>query len=203
MALAALQYYPLPNRQGTATNANNHVGNSASTLDRDIIVARLDHQLAPERPADRRATTSTTAARTRPARTRNPIADPLSDITDVRVQSLTGGAHAHLHADPGQRAARHLPAPQVHRPASRPRHNPAAAHRIDGRQRSGVSRRSRFPATPSLGSAAVSRFQTPILDTAGARLGVVVASARTRSSSAWSFAPAPTTSCATADRPAA
>ena len=47
VALAALQYYPLPNRQGTGTNANNYVGNSASTLDRDIIVARLDHQLRP------------------------------------------------------------------------------------------------------------------------------------------------------------
>ena len=44
VALAALQYYPLPNRQGTSLNANNQGGNSASTLDRDIIVGRVDHK---------------------------------------------------------------------------------------------------------------------------------------------------------------
>src|SRR5262245_15054192 len=34
VALAALGYFPMPNRQGTATNASNYVGNSESTLDR-------------------------------------------------------------------------------------------------------------------------------------------------------------------------
>ena len=95
MARAALQYYPLPNREGTAANANNYVGNSDSTLDRDILVARVDHQLRHGRPADRRATTSTTAARTSPGRTAipSPIRSPMS--TSVRVQSLTG-AHTHI-----------------------------------------------------------------------------------------------------------
>jgi hypothetical protein len=45
VAQAALQYYPLPNREGTSTNANNYVGQSDSSLDRDIIVGRVDHQL--------------------------------------------------------------------------------------------------------------------------------------------------------------
>src|SRR5258705_1818 len=40
VALAALQYFPLPNRQGTDANANNYVGNSESTLDRDILLDR-------------------------------------------------------------------------------------------------------------------------------------------------------------------
>ena len=41
VALAAIQYYPAPNRPGTSANANNFVGNNAATLDRDIIVARV------------------------------------------------------------------------------------------------------------------------------------------------------------------
>ena len=47
VALAALDYYPLPNRAGTLANANNYVGSSANRLNRDIVVARLDHQFRP------------------------------------------------------------------------------------------------------------------------------------------------------------
>src|SRR4029077_8361739 len=44
VALAAMSYFPLPNRAGTATNANNFVGSSRNQLDRNIVVGRLDHQ---------------------------------------------------------------------------------------------------------------------------------------------------------------
>src|SRR4029453_3222348 len=44
VARAALQYYPLPNRAGTVASANNYVGNSDSTLNRDILLGRVDHQ---------------------------------------------------------------------------------------------------------------------------------------------------------------
>jgi hypothetical protein len=37
-------YWPLPNQAGSITGANNFVQNSRPTLDRDIVVARLDHQ---------------------------------------------------------------------------------------------------------------------------------------------------------------
>ena len=48
VALAALQYFPLPNREGTSTNANNYSGVNESTLDRDIMLGRVDHRLRAE-----------------------------------------------------------------------------------------------------------------------------------------------------------
>src|SRR5262249_15239763 len=94
VALAALQFYPLPNRQGTSTNANNYAGNDLSTLDRDILVGRIDHQL---RPVDlltiryyiNNSGTNETGSYG------NPLADPLADTATVRVQSLTG-AYTHI-----------------------------------------------------------------------------------------------------------
>src|SRR5438270_1661841 len=47
VAAAAMSYFPLPNRAGTATNANNFIGSSRNALHRDIIVGRLDHQFRP------------------------------------------------------------------------------------------------------------------------------------------------------------
>jgi hypothetical protein len=94
VALAALEYYPLPNRQGTAANANNFVGNSQSTLDRDILLGRVDHHL-------RRNDTLTVRYYINNSGTNvsgtyaNPVADPLADVTDVRVQSLLA-AHTHV-----------------------------------------------------------------------------------------------------------
>ncbi len=89
VALAAMRYYPAPNRAGTATNASNFVGNSDAHLDRDIVVARVDHAVS---PADRltvryyindSGTESTGSFG-------NPVADPGANTTDVRVQSLLG-----------------------------------------------------------------------------------------------------------------
>src|ERR1039457_3366999 len=40
VALAAMNYYPIANRAGSAANANNFVGSSANLLNRDIVVAQ-------------------------------------------------------------------------------------------------------------------------------------------------------------------
>jgi hypothetical protein len=94
VALAAMQYFPLPNRQGTSTNAGNYLGNNESTLDRDIIVAKVDHKpttndLLTVRYYINNAITNVTGSYG------NPVADPLSDATDVRVQNVTA-AHTHI-----------------------------------------------------------------------------------------------------------
>ena len=89
VALAALNYYPIANRAGSATNANNFVGSSANLLNRDIVVARLDHQF---RPAD----LFTARYYINNSGTNNsgtygiPASDPAGDLTDVRVQSMLG-----------------------------------------------------------------------------------------------------------------
>ncbi len=49
VARAATAYYPEPNRTPTITGANNFGANTRPTFDRDILVARFDHQF---RPAD-------------------------------------------------------------------------------------------------------------------------------------------------------
>jgi hypothetical protein len=44
VALAPVKHYPVPTREGTSTPANNYLGNSESTLDRDIVLGRVDHK---------------------------------------------------------------------------------------------------------------------------------------------------------------
>ncbi len=69
-------------------------GSSAQRLNRDIVVARLDHQFRP---------TDLVTARyyINDSGTNNsgtygiPASDPIADITDVRVQSMLG-AHTHI-----------------------------------------------------------------------------------------------------------
>src|SRR5438105_4580785 len=145
VARAALQYFPLPNREGTATNANNYVGNSDSTLDRDILVGRVDHQI---RMADlltvryyiNNSGTNVTGSYG------NPIADPLADSTDVRVQSLTG-AHTHVFTPTLVNELRltYLRRKFIeHRPGAFPAFT--------------------IPGYASLSSTNVARLQTPILD---------------------------------------
>src|SRR4051794_15943375 len=94
VALAAMNYFPLPNRAGTATNANSFVGSSRNALNRNIVLGRLDHQF--------RSTDLVTARYyINDASTNNtgtygiPVADPLADITDVRVQSMLG-SYTHI-----------------------------------------------------------------------------------------------------------
>jgi Carboxypeptidase regulatory-like domain len=94
VARAALEYFPQPNRAGTATNANNYAGTSESSLDRDILVARVDHQLRLNDLLTVRYylnNSGTNVTGSYPIR----AADPLADTTSVRIQSLTG-AHTHI-----------------------------------------------------------------------------------------------------------
>jgi hypothetical protein len=87
VAVAAVQYFPLPNRAGTITNANNFSGSSADTLTRNIVVGRVDHQFRPTDLATVRYyinDSATSASGTYGI----PVADPNGDATDVRVQSL-------------------------------------------------------------------------------------------------------------------
>jgi hypothetical protein len=87
VAFAALGYFPLPNRMGTITNANNFVGSSADSLNRNIVVGRLDHQFRPADLATARYyinDSGTEASGTYGM----PAVDPNGDRTEVRVQSL-------------------------------------------------------------------------------------------------------------------
>ncbi|HYZ85389.1 MAG TPA: TonB-dependent receptor [Bryobacteraceae bacterium] len=48
VARRALAFWPLPNRPANETGGNNYVSNANSSLRRDIVVAKLDHQLRPK-----------------------------------------------------------------------------------------------------------------------------------------------------------
>ena len=89
VALAAISYYPQPNRAGTATHANNFVGNSDARLDRDIVVARVDHAVSPGDRLTVRYYINDSATEATGS-FGNPVADPGANATDVRVQSLLG-----------------------------------------------------------------------------------------------------------------
>jgi Carboxypeptidase regulatory-like domain/TonB-dependent Receptor Plug Domain/TonB dependent receptor len=94
VAVAAMNYFPLPDRTGTATNANNFIGSSRNELHRNIVVGRLDHQF-------RVADLVTARYYINDANTNNsgtygiPAADPLADITDVRIQTILG-SYTHI-----------------------------------------------------------------------------------------------------------
>src|SRR5262245_34258682 len=160
---AILNYIPLPNRQGTATNASNYVGNSLSTLHRNILVGRLDHQFRPTDLLTARyyindsgtATSGTYGI---------PVADPLGDTTEVRGQSILG-AYTHLF---GSNVANELRYTYLRRKFidRRPGYKENLASQIG---LTGVSDAA-FPAFTIPGYAtlgnpsAVFRFQTPITD---------------------------------------
>ena len=163
VALAAFNYYPLANRAGSATNANNFVGSSANRLNRDIVVAKLDHQF---RPADLFSAryyinnSSTDNSGTYGI----PVADPAGDLTDVRVQSMLA-AHTHIFRP---NLVNELRVTYLRRKFldSRPGFDDNLAAEIGLKGVSGAA----FPAftvpgyAPLGNSTAVYRFQTPILD---------------------------------------
>ena len=94
VALAAMSYFPLPNQAGTATNANNFVGASRNALNRNIVVGRLDHEFTTNDLATARYYIND--ANTNNSGTYGiPAADPLADITDVRIQSMLG-SYTHI-----------------------------------------------------------------------------------------------------------
>jgi Carboxypeptidase regulatory-like domain/TonB-dependent Receptor Plug Domain/TonB dependent receptor len=163
VAMAALKHYPLPNREGTSTNANNFVGNSSSTLDRDILVGRVDHQLCPTDLLTVRYYINDSGTNTTGSYG-DPIADPLADATDVRVQSLTG-AYTHM---AGPSLVNELRVTYLRRKFidQRPGLGADLASSIGLR---GVSAQAfpafTIPGYALLSSATVSRLQTPILDT--------------------------------------
>jgi hypothetical protein len=163
VALAALSYYPLPNVTGTITNANNYVGSSANTLNRNIVMGRLDHQLRPSDLLTARYyinDSGTYASGTYGI----PAADPLGDITDVRVQSFLV-AETHIFSPT---VANDLRYTYLRRKFidTRPGAGENLAQQIGLTGVSGAA----FPAftlsgyAPLGNSTAVARFQTPILD---------------------------------------
>jgi hypothetical protein len=93
VARAAMSYFPLPNRPGTLTNANNYSGSSRNVLNRDIVVGRLDHQFSTNDHVTARYYIND-AGTNNSGTYGNPVADPLADITDVRIQSMLG-AYTH------------------------------------------------------------------------------------------------------------
>jgi len=163
VAVAALNYFPLPNRAGTATNSNNYVGSSANTLHRNIWVGRVDHQLTP-------SDLLTARYYINDSDTYNsgtygiPESDPLGDITDVRVQSLLGSyTHIFNPAVSNDLRFTYLRRKFVD---SRPGagENLAAAIGLKGVTDAAFPAFT-IPGYATLGNpAAVARFQTPILD---------------------------------------
>jgi hypothetical protein len=179
VALAALKYFPAPNRQGTAAHANNYAGVSTSSLDRDILVGRVDHQLRPEdlftvRYYINDSGTDVTGSYLDPA------ADPLAGTTSVRIQSLTA-AHTHIlntslvnelrvtylrrkfidqHPGLGANLAGAIGLTGVSAQAFPVFNIPGY-----GSQATTAGNAAGQVASSALGSANVSRFQTPITDT--------------------------------------
>jgi len=178
VAVKALRYFPLPNRAGTSTNAGNHVANNDATLDRDILVGRVDHGLsAHDRLTVRYYINNST---TRVAGSYgDPVADPLADDTDVRVQSLTAAhtrtigsslvndvritylrrkfvdSHPGLGANPANAIGLTGVSDRAFPVFIIPGYGPSVATAGSSAGQS---------SSPALGSAAVSRFQTPITD---------------------------------------
>lgn len=180
VALAAMQYLPLPNRPGTSTNAGNYVGNSESRLDRDIVVGKIDHKsgmndLLTVRYYINNALTDVSGSYV------NRVADPLADATDVRVQNVTAG-YTRLFSSTVIAEARvtHLRRSFIDRHPSLWQ-NYAAQIGLAGvtdqafpvfnipgygpSQSATASAATTNFGTASLGSPTVSRFQSPIKDT--------------------------------------
>jgi len=163
VALAALNYYPLPNSPGTITNSNNYVGSSANRLNRDIVVGRLDHQFTPSDLLTARYYINNSD--TYNSGTYGiPEADPLGDITDVRVQSILG-AYTHIFSPSLSNDVRFT---YLRRKFIDSR--PGAGENLAGKIGLDGVTDAAFPALTipgyaTLGNpAAVARFQTPILD---------------------------------------
>ena len=163
VARAVLNYYPLPNRQGTATNATNYVGNTSATLFRNIFVTRVDHRVRTNDFLTARYYIND--SNTYNAGTYGiPVSDPLADITDVRVQSLLTGYTHIFH--PGLVNEFHYTYLRRKFVDNRPGFQEDFAAQIG---LSGVSDAAfpafTIPGYATLGNpAAVFRFQTPIVD---------------------------------------
>jgi hypothetical protein len=179
VALAAVKYFPVPNRPGRAAHANNYAGVSRSSLDRDILVGRVDHQLRPEDLFTVRYYINDSGTRVTGSYN-DPVADPLAGTTSVRIQSLTA-AHTHVVSTS---LVNELRVTYLRRTFI-DQHPGLGANLAGAIGLTGVSAQA-FPvfnipgygsqattagnaagqvATSALGSANVSRWQTPITDT--------------------------------------
>jgi hypothetical protein len=163
VARATLRYYPLPNRSGSSAHANNYGGTSESTLRRDIALARLDHQLRPTDLFTLRYYLNNSGTHITGSYA-NPAVDPLSDRTSVRVQSLTG-AYTRLFKSS---VVNELRLTYLRRKFI-DQHPGLGANLAAAIGLSGVSDQAfptfTIPGYAALGSTAVARFQTPIVDT--------------------------------------
>lgn len=91
---AALRYWPLPNRTGSANGANNFSGNNNSVLSRDIFVGKFDHQFRTSDQFSARYYINDAGIDNQGA-FGIPESDPSANFTDVRVQSILG-SYAHV-----------------------------------------------------------------------------------------------------------
>ncbi|MEO5922747.1 MAG: carboxypeptidase regulatory-like domain-containing protein [Bryobacteraceae bacterium] len=163
VAVKALAFYPLPNRVGTSTNANNFGGNTRNRLDRDIFVGRGDHQLTPSDMLTVRYYVNNSGTNDN-GTYGIPLSDPLSNITSVRVQSLLG-SYTHIF---GPSVVNDLRVTYLRRKFlnTRPGYleNPAALIGLAGVSDSAFPAFT-VPGYAGLGNATGSyRLQTPILD---------------------------------------
>jgi hypothetical protein len=94
VAAAILNYYPLPNRPGTSTNGSNYVGTTVNELDRNIVMARVDHRLGENDRLTGRYYINDSGTYAS-GYYGVPSADPAADITDVRIQSVLA-AYTHV-----------------------------------------------------------------------------------------------------------
>src|SRR5262245_25968636 len=163
VALKALSYYPLANRPGTSTNANNYVGNADARLDRDIVATKLDHVVSPADRLTARYYLNESSTDNKGSYG-NPVADPLSDLTDVRVQSLLG-AHTHTFSSS---LANELRVTYLRRKFIDSRYGAgddyAAAIGLGGVTANAFPAFT-IPGYASLSNANLARIQTPITDT--------------------------------------
>jgi hypothetical protein len=86
VSLAALKYWPEPNRTGP----NNFGGNNNSVLGRNILVSKLDHQLRDNHHFTARYYLNDAGIENK-GTFGIPAADPSANFNDIRVQSLLGG----------------------------------------------------------------------------------------------------------------
>ena len=93
VARAVAAYWPLPNRTGNAAGGNNYAANADSNLSRNILVAKVDHQLRTNDQLTFRYYLNDSFIENLGSFTQ-PEATPDANRNDVRIQSLLAG-HTH------------------------------------------------------------------------------------------------------------
>jgi len=86
---AITEYWPQPNRAGTVTGANNFGQNSRPTMNRNIVVGRIDHQFNPKNQLMVRYFLADTH-NANPGLTERRASDPSASRTDQKTHNLLG-----------------------------------------------------------------------------------------------------------------